>query len=136
MKIIDYDKKGNVVRFYLGDDNCDDYWGDDFDDKPYEHNAGRVYDEYIKGWVDVAFPYDYSVLEPADDWRYDNSPFSKEDMINRKTPCIIAVKTTDDWDACFSQCVGDANAIKFYFNDPVEKVEQCKNLTILERWDK
>ena len=31
MKIIDFDEKGNVVRFYLGDDNCEDYWGDDWD---------------------------------------------------------------------------------------------------------
>ena len=25
MKILDWDKKGNVVRFYIGDDNLD-YW--------------------------------------------------------------------------------------------------------------
>ena len=57
MKIIDFSKKGNVVRFYLGEDNCKDYWGDDWNDFPYEHNAGCVYDEYIAGIVDIAFPF-------------------------------------------------------------------------------
>ena len=44
MKIIDFEIKGNQVKFYLGSDNCDNYWGDDWDDKPYEHNAGEPYD--------------------------------------------------------------------------------------------
>ena len=48
MKIIDFDKKGNVVRFYLGEDVCNDYWGDDWNDAPYEHNAGTVYNRYVK----------------------------------------------------------------------------------------
>lgn len=144
MKIIDYDKKGNVIRFYLGENKGewgeDDYWGDDWSDRPYEHNAGRVYDEFIKGWIDVAYTFDYYVAEPSDDWAYGgNSPFSKEDMKKRKVPCIVATELSeDDWDTSFIKIVGeDSNFIdKFYFNDPVEKIEQCKNLTVLERWDK
>ena len=30
MKIIDFEKKGNVVRFYVGSDNLENYYGDDF----------------------------------------------------------------------------------------------------------
>ena len=81
MKIIDLKKRGNVIRFYCGKDDCDDYWGDDWNDRPYEHNAERVYSEYIEEYIDVAVDMDYHVMEPADDWRYNNNtPFSKEDM--------------------------------------------------------
>lgn len=39
MKIIDFERKGNLVRFYLGDDDLAEWWGDDWNDTPYEHNA-------------------------------------------------------------------------------------------------
>lgn len=29
MKIGDFDRKGNVIRFYLVSNDCQDYWGDD-----------------------------------------------------------------------------------------------------------
>ena len=89
MKIIDFDKKGNQVKFYLGDNNCNDYWGDDWNDKPYEHNAGRVYDEYIQGIKVLTFDFDDLVIQPSDGTI--NSSYSKEDMKNRKVPCIIVV---------------------------------------------
>ena len=88
MKVIDFEKKGNVVRFYLGDDNCYDFCGDDWNDAPYEHNAGTVYKEYIKGYADVAFDFDDYVYEPGD--RFCNSPFSKEDFKNRIAAVIVA----------------------------------------------
>ena len=68
MKIIDFEKKGNLVRFWLGTDDCSDYWGDDWDDAPYEHNAGYVYSEYVTGYIDYVFPFETLVLEPCDDW--------------------------------------------------------------------
>ena len=61
-KIGDFEKRGNVVRFYLVEDDCNDYWGDDWDDAPYEHNAGKIYEEYVKKAIDIAFPLDYAVL--------------------------------------------------------------------------
>lgn len=92
MKIIDFDKKGNLVRFWLGADDCSDYWGDDWDDAPYEHNAGCVYSEYVIGHVDYVFPFETLVLEPCDDWHYrDNTPYCKDDMKKKMCPCIVAV---------------------------------------------
>lgn len=36
-KIIDFERNGNIVRFYLGDvNNSNGYYGDDWDDVPYE----------------------------------------------------------------------------------------------------
>ena len=67
MKIIDFEPKGNAIRFYLGDDECNDYWGDDWNDRPYEHNAGIVYDRFIKSTADVFVDLDLAVLVPEDE---------------------------------------------------------------------
>lgn len=127
MKIIDFETKGNLVRFYLGEDNCQDYWGDDWDDAPYEHNAGKVYDKYISSYIDVVFPFDWAVLEPKDDWTYQyNSPYSKEDFKSRKAPCIIALPPEAyeyDWDCAYSKELGNDKAVKFYFGDTLEKLD-------------
>lgn len=138
-KIIDFEKKGNVVRFYLGDINCKNYWGDDWDDRPYEHNAGTVYSEFVTGYIDVAFPYDCDVLEPADDWRYNgNSPFCKEDFKKRYAPCIVVlppeiVKENYCDDNNFGKFAGAAGIPKFYFEDLVETIEQCTIATVLAK---
>lgn len=124
MKIIDFERKGNVVRFYLGADDCFDYWGDDWDDAPYNCNAGQVYDRYIIGHKDVYFPFDSLVLEPESN-RY-NSWCTKEDMKKRKIPCIIVVPKEiheDTWNDSFSQFVGADGIQRFYFGDPMEPDE-------------
>lgn len=122
--IVDFEKKGNVVRFYIGDTTAD-YWGDDWDDTPYEHNAGRVYDRFVDHYIDIAFPYDCDVLEPQDDWHYrDNSPFCKEDFKLRKVPCVVVVRNNpDEWnDNHFSQCCASEDAIKFYYGDIIDEL--------------
>ena len=124
MKIIDFERKGNVVRFFLGADDCFDYWGDDWEDAPYDYNAGQVYDRYIIGHKDVYFPFDSLVLEPESN-RY-NSWCTKEDMKKRKIPCIIVVPKEiheDTWDDSFSQFVGADGIQRFYFGDPMEPDE-------------
>lgn len=121
MKIIDFDKKGNLVRFFLGDDDCNDYYGDDWNDTPYEHNAGRVYDEFVKDYIDVVFPYDFVVNEPSEDWHnHMNSEWCKDDMRDRKVPCIVAAKADEDhWHdiAEFNYFVAQDASIKIYFGD-------------------
>ena len=134
MEIIDFEKRGNQVRFYLGD-STKDYGGDDWNDSPYEHNAGLVYDEYVLGHIDVVFPFDWMVLEPCDG-AY-NSCWCKDDFKRRKTPCIVAVPETE-WrgedeyvwrDDSYIMWVGCQNAIKFYYGDDVDEVIK-KNLDI------
>ena len=121
MKIIDFEPKGNVIRFYLGDDDCADYWGDDWDDTPYEHNAGIVYEKYCGGYADIFVDWELSVLTPDKDWHYQmNSPFCKEDFKNRKAPCVI-ISRSDSWlGECYSEKLGDDSTIKFYFEDKIE----------------
>lgn len=132
MKIIDFEKRGNVIRFYCGKDDCDDYWGDDWNDRPYEHNAERVYSEYIEEYIDVAVDIDYHVMEPADDWRYNNNtPFSKQDMKKRSVPCIIVVPNDDSYvSEEFNRYAVSDNVDKIYFGDSIEKLNKY---TILKR---
>ena len=125
LKIIDWEKKGNLIRLYLGDKNNNDYWGDDWDDAPYEHNAEQVYEEFIKGHIDVLFPFDYIVTEPAEDYHYhNNTPFSKEKFKNREAPFIVALLKDDPnvsyYTKEYSNIVGDKKAIKFYFEDEID----------------
>ena len=143
MKIIDFEKKGNIVRFYLGEKTedwgwtrpdytingktpdwlkpSDTYYGDDWDDRPYEHNASQVYAEFIKGYKDIAFNFDDLVLEPCCGTY--NSSWCKYDMVARKVPCIIVVPKEvykDSWDDSFDIWVEADGIKKYYFGDEVE----------------
>lgn len=113
MKIIDFVLYGNGFGLYLGADDCEDYWGDDWDDAPYEHNAGEVYQRYRQGYVEFTFPLKYSVCEACNG--YFNSPFSKEDMKNRKVPCLT-----------ISTEMSDCTEIKFkiYFGDNIDDISK------------
>ena len=119
MKIIDFAKKGNVVRFYLGADELKTWHGDDWDDAPYEHNAGTVYEEFECGQRDIAFNFDDLVLEPSDGTS--DSRWCKDDMRERKVPCIIVVPkeiAEDSWYGNdFAHWVGADGVQKFYFGD-------------------
>jgi len=127
MKVIDFKRKGNLVRFYLGDDNCNDYYGDDWDDTPYEDNAGIVYDEFIKDHYDIAFPFDYAVFEPVA--TSDVYGYSKDKMKEMKVPCIVAYKLKEneyEWQHDFKTVIAMKDSIKVYFNDSVDKLKQME----------
>lgn len=116
MKIIDIQTFGNVIKFYLGDDDCTDYWGDDWDDAPYEHNAGTVYDEYVTITEEYAIPTRYSVLQPISDFRHCDG-VSKQDMKNHKIPCLILTHdTVDSWDSEFYTYLNADDAVKIYYD--------------------
>ena len=131
MKIIDFERKGNVVRFYLGKDDLTNWWGDDWDDVPYEHNAGKVYDKFVAGTKDITFDFDNLVLEPANGTF--NSQYSKESMVNRLVPCIIVVPKVVYKDACsmysddFQHWIGANGIKKFYFGDEIKEEDDAIN---------
>ncbi|GAI86033.1 unnamed protein product, partial [marine sediment metagenome] len=66
-------------------------WGDDWDDAPYEHNAGKVYDEFIKGHCDIVFDFDCEVNELCEALGETNTIYCKDDMKKRDTFCIRIV---------------------------------------------
>ena len=120
-KIIDFAKKGNVVRFFLGEDGLEEWWGDDWDDAPYDLNAGEVYDEYVSGHRDIAFPFDDMVLEPCEGSM--NCGYCKEDMRKRLVPCVIVVPKRiyeDSWYTDFSHWAGADGVKRFFFGDKME----------------
>ena len=63
MKLLDLERKGNVIRFFLGDDALERWWGDDWDDAPYESNAGSVYDRFVLAEADAVFPFDCGLYD-------------------------------------------------------------------------
>lgn len=106
LKLIDAETKGNRIRLYFGeqDDNTGEWvgaaepgeqpYGDDWDDAPYEHNAGLVYERFIRYTVDAYVKWDYGVFEPNDG--YLNSPFTREGLFKDKAP-IIYIKTSEPY---------------------------------------
>ena len=128
MKIIDFEKKGNVVRFYVGSDNLENYYGDDWDDRPYEHNAGEVYDEFCLGYFDKAFGFGDEVMEPADGATNGNSCWCKDDMRERRVPCICVLpekyKEEYKWYYSFDDIANDEHTIKYFFGDKVDEEKE------------
>lgn len=120
-KIIDFEKHGNQIKFLLGNLDCNDYHGDDWNDYPYEHNAGSVYDEYITGeWI-VSFPFNWVIQEPCEG--YLNSPYCKLDMRDKSVPCIAYLEDCDEYFENFGELVLRKNCHKIYFNDTKETID-------------
>ncbi len=164
MTVIDFTRKGNVVRFYLGkkekefgwtdpdyadpDTNetpdwltpSETYYGDDWNDRHYEHNAGRVYDQYIKDHYDLFVSYDGLVLEPCEGTY--NSNYSKDDMVERKIPCIIIVPAEvykndlRPWNLkTFEEAIKRDDVIKIYFGDTVKDLLKIQDkVLITDSW--
>ena len=125
LKIIDFNKEGNAVRFFLGKKDCNDYWGDDWNDRPYEHNAGRVYGKFIEGYVDIGFDLDTLVLEPCSG--YINSPFSKEDF--KKVDTYFKDKDYKNWtmhDPTAPPCCDEYRKIALALDTEFQDVKYAK----------
>lgn len=142
--IIDFHCRGNVIRFFLGrqteetgwyvkvpdyakDSKAHIYYGDDWDDCPYDCNAGEVYDEFIDSIIDVAVDYDSVVTEPRDGVL--NCNWSKDDMVSKKVPCVAILPSTghdifNNWNLVdnFEAVCMHENAIKVYFGNDIDTV--------------
>ena len=96
-ELIDVEIKGNLVRLYLGKNG--DQWGDDWDNKPYEHNAEMVYWEFIEKIADIAINFEFEVSEPAD--VAFNSDFSREDFIEGEIYAFMVKNPKNNSSAMF-----------------------------------
>ncbi len=117
MKIIDFERKGNVVRFHLGKDSTTDYDGEGWEKYPYDR-AERVEMKYIIGSADIAFPFDALVLEPECGDEF--CSYSKMDMKTGIVPCIIVVPpnvANGSSRTQFSYWANGRGVLKFYFGD-------------------
>ena len=118
MKIIDFERKGNVVRFYLGKDSSTEYYGEGWHKTPYALNAAKVDDKYIVGHKDLKFDFEDIVAEPCHSF---NDQWSKNDMKDQKIPCIVVLPKRhvkeDYGECCFDKIIGKRESIKYYFGD-------------------
>lgn len=119
MKIIGWESKGNVVRFDLANKDLEYWSGDDWSDEPYEHNACTCPLFGTEAYLEVAFSYEVSVLEPGNDWNYGgNSPFSMDDFKERKAPFMVIDSTGEEqW---YSQAVKNFDNFAIYMGDSAE----------------
>lgn len=122
LKVVDFLLRGNVMRLFLGEPGVT-AWGDDWNDVPYEHNAGTVYEEYVTATLDIAFDFDAYVSEPRDG--HLNSPWSKQDMQRHSVPCVAALMlgdgTRDDWryEDDFEKVAKHRDATLVFFGDTI-----------------
>jgi len=106
LEVIDFERKGNLVRLYLGKNG--NQWGDDWNDAPYKTNAGKVYDQFIQEHCDIIVNFDYDIIEP------EGFNISKEDMRDRKVAAFKIVKE------------GEIKAL-IYFGDNIQSILKLNN---------
>jgi len=84
LEVIDFERKGNLVRLYLGENG--EQWGDDWNDAPYQSNAGKVYDKFVQHYFDIVFPFDCDIIET------ESFNVSKQNMMNREVAAFKIAK--------------------------------------------
>lgn len=133
MKVLDFELFGNIVKLYLGE-TVEGIYGDDWNDTPYEHNAGVVYDKFYTDTVEIAFPLSTSVYEPC--FGYDNSPYCKNDFLFRKVPFLLFGQLNDTWKySDFEYLLDNVSTLnKLYIGDDWDDtaVKYGKFFTILD----
>ena len=97
LKIIDFDSRGNVVRFYLGDKNLQEHY----------ESGKPLKGGFSTGYIDIVFPFDGYIIKS------DN--YYKDDMKNHEVP-IIKYIMPEEWHK--------DNIIKFYLGDSIETNEK------------
>lgn len=120
-KILDFECFGNIVKLYLGG-TVEGIYGDDWNDIPYEHNAGTVYDKFYTDTVEIAFPLSTQAYEPC--FGYDNSPYCKNDFLFRKVPFLLFGQLNDAWKySDFEYLLDNVSTLnKLYIGDDWDEV--------------
>ena len=94
--LIDACWQGNALRVYFGS-SVEEITGDDFNDVPYESNAGIVYSEFVKCVLDVMVPFNYTIHDPASDLDcYENSTLCRDDFKSGEVPLFWITDETGD----------------------------------------
>lgn len=90
-EVIDFEKKGNLIRFYLGKNG--EQSGGHWDIDPYEHNADIVYNKFVKGYCDIVVDFDCVANELNEALEVANTIYCKDDMRKRTIYCMRIIKT-------------------------------------------
>jgi hypothetical protein len=122
LQIIDWKAKGNIVRFFLGFNG--DQFGDDWNDRHWDINAGTVYAKFVQGYIDIGFPFQANLLNAS-------SKFTKLHMRDRIVPFLLIL--TEDMtkrNADFEICEFDywrkrdfRGILPLYFGDTINRIQ-------------
>ncbi len=92
---------------YFTTQNIKEQWGDDWNDAPYEHNAGKPYDDHkFDAWKIIKIPFCVDGFEVAKSLKttengdivvinYTNSPYSVEMINNKEIPWLHSCYASD-----------------------------------------
>lgn len=126
LKVIDIKNNGNLIRFSLGDKNLKGYYGDDWNDIPYEHNADGVYTRFVKAYLDVVLPYGILYAEPKDDYRFEgNSIYSKEMFRDLGFPFAVLYNDKDAYEGSYVTVLSNQDLesrLLLYFEEKADKL--------------
>lgn len=115
-------KKGTLSDSFLVKKELEDWYGDDWNDRPYEHNAETVYSEFVEGYIDMAWSLDTVAKEPCEGCY--NSPYRKDDFKLRNIPIIVTHNLTSSdkyrWNYDSFQNCFVAAAEKIFMGDSAE----------------
>lgn len=93
LKLVDIEVFQDYAILYLGKLDMDDYYGDDWNDAPYDCNAGLVYSEFVEKIITVKMPEDL-YIESFEEYFYDlNMPITRNDQKWGIYPVAILKKT-------------------------------------------
>jgi hypothetical protein len=128
MKLIDMYREGRLIRFFIGKDECTDFYGENWDDIPNESSAGIVYEEFISGYVDVAVPFNMDISESGDNVY--NSSVSRDMQKNHDAPLLRVRPSTRSINAEFYRSSSDydtptdRNSIIIWIGDKPEILDK------------
>ena len=132
LKICWIKNKGNYIRFYFT--TQDDYWGDDWNDAPWEDNAGDVYSEFVEYFIDVVVPFYYKVTHTLNDL-YDpyNSNVAIADLVDNNAPFIYV--TADCYEPKTYEKI-KKSFCHFSFNESINSFrEKAKYFRVIDEVD-
>lgn len=91
LKIVDLEViHPHAIMVSLGEANINDYWGDDWDDVPFEHNAGPVYERFVSKTIIARTDSQHEMAWIGNEFL--NSPYSKENFKDNIIPALLITK--------------------------------------------
>lgn len=117
MKIIGYQTKGNVIRFYLGSPDLKPKFPkvDDFCINPHINKAPGIYpySDFVVGYRDVVVAWNKTVFTVK--------TFTLSDITNQITPLLVIADSDEgDYGLGYDRYKGAKDAICYYFWDDME----------------
>lgn len=137
LRLVDFFKPegfNDRIILYFGSGELEDYGGDRWNITPYEDIAGQVTNQ-VEMKIHYIFS-NYAAFQPVNNW-------SKNDLKNRKTPCLIIVPKdvfTDDFGfdidttpaherpwPLYDLCLGHESIVKIYYGDDCNTITEKIN---------